>query len=101
MMLWTSTSNAPALTRKDDLWLWPYENGLEATPLSTEEAMVWQYVRVSGEGKYQNEGSTNARTGPKRMEEADVTLYAEQNPAGDVSRVIFLLAKYTKFYIFT
>ena len=41
-------------------------------------------------GKHQTGRRANTRQGPKWMEEADVTLYAEQCPAGDLSQAFTL-----------
>ena len=52
----------------------------------TEETLVRQPVRVLDDGKHQTGRRANTRHGPKWVEEADVTLYAEQCPAGDLSQ---------------
>ena len=52
---------------------------------ATEETLVRQPVRVLDDGK-QTGRRANARHGPKWMEEADITLYVEQRPPGDLSQ---------------
>ena len=85
-MIRAAASNATTSTRKDDLRLRPYQSRLEATSRPTEETLVRQPVRVLDDGKHQTGRKANTRQGPKWMEEADVNLYAEQCPAGDLSQ---------------
>ena len=49
--------------------------------------MVRQPVRVLDNGKHQIGRRANTRHGTKWMEEADITLYAEQCLVGDLSHV--------------
>ena len=86
-MVRASALNATTSTRKDDLRLRPYQSRLEATSWPTEETLVRQPVRVLDDGKHQTGWRANTRHGPKWTEKADVTLYAEQCPAGDLSQV--------------
>ena len=76
----------PTSTRKDDLLLRPYQSWLEATSRPTEETLVRLPVRVLDDCKHQTGRRANTRHGPRWMEEADVTFYAEQCPAGDLSQ---------------
>jgi len=86
-MVWASASNATTSTRKDDLRLRPYQSWLEATSRQTEETLIRQPIRVFNDGKPQTGRRANTRHGLKWLEEADVALYAEQCPAGDLSQV--------------
>ena len=76
---------------QDFLWRDPQRWSMTSTLLKlvgpTEKTLVQQPVRVLDDGKHQTGRRANARHGPKWMEEADVTLYAEQCSAGDLSQV--------------
>ena len=86
-MVSAPVSNATTSTRKDDLRLWPCQSRLEATSWPTEETYVRQPVRFLDDGKHETGRRANTHHVPKWMEEADITLYTEQRPAGDLSQV--------------